>query len=168
MRRQTAAPIRFLRTNRSRPERTVEVTAGAAWRATSSIAADGSSPTTRPSGTATAISTVRRPVPQPRSSTRSPGAGARRAMTRRPHSSCGFETRSYRAASQSVTDSVYSPKTISRRPKHDVPHGRSSRRPALQGGRVRVDDGLVSVAPGLKAGPTAIAARGVPCGCSIQ
>ena len=57
------------------------------------MASEGSTATTMPSPRAATSSAVSRPVPQPISRTRSPGWGASRRRTRRPHSSCGFDTR---------------------------------------------------------------------------
>ena len=64
---------------------------------------DGATSTayTRPRGTRSASSAVTRPEPQPASSTTSSPDSASRSSCSRAHASCGSETRSYVAASQS-------------------------------------------------------------------
>ncbi len=88
---------------RSRPTRSAtrrSTPSPSRLRAASIIDADMSTPITRPSGTRSISSSVRRPEPQPASRMVSSPSRSRRSMTSRPRRSIGVESRSYAAPSQ--------------------------------------------------------------------
>ncbi len=70
-------------------------------RALATIAGAASTAITLPFGTRSMTISVTRPLPQPASSTVSSPRSSSRSITAAAHSTCGVETRSYVAASQS-------------------------------------------------------------------